>query len=47
MRGRTGGYSLERLFGFIRALGHDVEISVKAPAVTRAGHMRLRMPEPA
>lgn len=46
LRGRTGGYSLERLFGFIRALGHDVEINVKAPTVVRPGRMRLQMPKP-
>ena len=29
LRGRIGGYSLERLLGFVRALGSDVEIKIR------------------
>jgi hypothetical protein len=29
LRGRFDGFSLERLLGFVRALGSDVEIKVK------------------
>lgn len=43
LRGRTGLYSLERLLGFIRALGHDVEISVKAPPIARPARVSLRV----
>jgi predicted XRE-type DNA-binding protein len=32
LRGRFGGFSLERLFGLMRALGSDVEIKVKRAA---------------
>jgi predicted XRE-type DNA-binding protein len=32
LRGRFEGFSLERLLGFVRALGSDVEIRVKRPA---------------
>jgi predicted XRE-type DNA-binding protein len=32
LRGRFEGFSLERLLGFVRALGSDVEIKVKRPA---------------
>jgi predicted XRE-type DNA-binding protein len=31
LRGRFAGFSLERLLGFVRALGSDVEIKVKRP----------------
>lgn len=43
LRGRTGGYSLDRLLGFIRALGRDVEINVTVPAERRDGRMSLRV----
>jgi|SRR5690242_6966527 len=32
LRGRFDGFSLERLLGFIRALGRDVEIKIIEPA---------------
>src|SRR3981081_827273 len=32
LRGRFEGFSLERLLGFVRALGSDVEIKLKRPA---------------
>lgn len=32
LRGRFEGFSLERLLGFVRALGSDVEIRLKPPA---------------
>jgi predicted XRE-type DNA-binding protein len=44
LRGRFEGFSLERLLGFVRALGSDVEIKVKKPAKDRReGRMRLMM----
>ena len=48
LRGRFEGFSLERLLGFVRALGSDVEINVK-PSVNghkhkkHEGRMRLMM----
>jgi predicted XRE-type DNA-binding protein len=36
LRGRIGGYSLERLLGFVRALGSDVEIKIKRRGGSRA-----------
>ena len=43
LRGRFEGFSLERLLGFVRALGSDVEIKVKRPAndQEREGRMSL------
>ena len=43
LRGRFEGFSLERLLGFVRALGSDVEIKVKRPAAgeQHAGRMSL------
>jgi predicted XRE-type DNA-binding protein len=38
LRGRFEGFSLERLLGFVRALGSDVEIKVK-----RRGEGRLSL----
>jgi predicted XRE-type DNA-binding protein len=32
LRGRFEGFSFERLLGFVRALGSDVEIKVKRPS---------------
>lgn len=43
LRGRVGGYSLERLLEFMRALGSDVEIRVKPPTVQREGRMSLHV----
>jgi predicted XRE-type DNA-binding protein len=41
LRGRFEGFSLERLLGFARALGSDVEITMKRPARNREGRMSL------
>jgi predicted XRE-type DNA-binding protein len=41
LRGRVSGFSLERLLGFVRALGTDVEIKLKPARANREGHMRL------
>jgi predicted XRE-type DNA-binding protein len=42
VRGRVSGFSLERLLGFARALGTDVEIKLK-PTRKKEGHLRLRV----
>ena len=36
LRGRVSGFSLERLLGFVRALGSDVEIKIKRGGARRA-----------
>jgi predicted XRE-type DNA-binding protein len=41
VRGRLRGYSLERLLEFARALGNDIEITVKQPDFEREGHLRI------
>jgi predicted XRE-type DNA-binding protein len=41
LRGRLRGYSLERLLGFARALGNDIEITVRRPEGEREGHLRM------
>jgi predicted XRE-type DNA-binding protein len=41
LRGHFAGYSFERLFGFLRALGNDVEI--KVIATKKEGHLYLEM----
>ncbi|AWN46532.1 transcriptional regulator [Methylobacterium terrae] len=46
LRGRTGGYSLERLLGFTRALGGDVEITVRRNEPKQRGKLKLRVLEP-
>lgn len=43
LRGRFEGFSLERLLGFARALGSDVEIKVKSPAPAKEGAHEGRM----
>ena len=43
LRGRTEGYSLERLLAFAHVLGSDVEIVVKAAPAARQSRMRLRI----
>jgi predicted XRE-type DNA-binding protein len=43
LRGRFEGFSLERILGFVRALGSDVEIKVKAANENREGRMSLKM----
>jgi predicted XRE-type DNA-binding protein len=42
MNGRIAGFSLERLLGFIRRLGDDVEIIVR-PARQGTGRMLLKV----
>lgn len=41
LKGRVSGFSLERLLGFVRALGTDVEIKLKPARANREGHLRL------
>ena len=44
VNGRVSGFSLERLFSFIRRLGNDVEITVKRTEPRReTGRMLLRV----
>jgi predicted XRE-type DNA-binding protein len=41
LRGQFRGFSLERLLGYARALGADIEIKAKAARGQRAGRMRF------
>jgi len=41
LRGRLRGFSLERLFDFARALGNDIEITVRRPQREREGRLRM------
>ena len=44
VNGRVAGFSLERLFGFVRRLGDDVEITIRhAEPVRSTGRMRLKV----
>lgn len=44
VNGRISGFSLERLFSFVRRLGDDVEITIKHPKATRPmGKMLLKV----
>jgi transcriptional regulator with XRE-family HTH domain len=43
LRGRFEGFSLERLLGFVRALGSDVEIKVKRRRDREHGEGRLSL----
>ena len=47
LRGRLRGYSLVRMFGFVRILGNDIDITVhraaREPARRRQGHLRVRV----
>ena len=43
LRGRLKGFSLERLFGFARALGSDIDITVTQREFQREGHLRVRV----
>ena len=45
LRGRVSGFSLERLFAFTRALGGDVEITVRHAEPVRPGRLNLRVLE--
>lgn len=50
LRGRTGGFSLERLFAMTRALGSDVEVTVRRTepvAAPARGRVNLRVLESA
>ena len=41
LNGRLDGFSTERLFRFLNALGCDVQISVSPPHARKAGHVRV------
>jgi predicted XRE-type DNA-binding protein len=43
VRGKLSRFSLERLIGFLNALGQDVEIVVRANAGERGGRGRIRV----
>jgi len=43
LKGRLAGYSLERLIGFARDLGGDIEIAVTTAPASRAGRVTLRV----
>ncbi|MCJ2067495.1 helix-turn-helix domain-containing protein [Methylobacterium sp. J-030] len=43
LRGRVLGFSLERMFEFTRALGDDVEITLRPSKVERRGRMSLKV----
>jgi predicted XRE-type DNA-binding protein len=42
INGKLSGFSLDRLFGFLQALGQDIEISVSAAGDDRQGEIRVR-----
>jgi predicted XRE-type DNA-binding protein len=41
LRGHFAGYSFERLFGFLRALGNDVEIKLSPTKKEKEGHLSV------
>ena len=42
LHGRLAGFSTGRLLGFLRALGHDIEIVIRKPPRTRRlGRLRV------
>jgi len=43
LHGRLAGFSSDRLFTWLTALGQDVEILVTTPARQRHGHIHVRM----
>ena len=43
LHGRLGGFSAERLLGWLTGLGHDVDVIIRTPARRRAGRLRVRM----
>jgi predicted XRE-type DNA-binding protein len=43
LRGHFAGYSFERLFGFLRALGNNVEIKVSPARKEKEGHLYVEM----
>lgn len=43
LRGRVLGFSLDRLLGFMRALGHDVEITLHPSSDRRSGTLSLKI----
>ena len=42
MRGKLDGFSTDRLFRFLNALGNDVEIVIRPRRVPSAAHVRIR-----
>jgi len=47
LRGRTSGFSLERLLDVLRALGNDIELKVKRVEANRAGRISIKVAEAA
>lgn len=45
LRGRSGGFSIERLFALTNALGRDIEVTIKPSEPTRSGRTRLHVLE--
>ena len=43
LRGQFAGYSFERLFGYLKALGNNVEIKVVTAKRKKRGHLQLEM----
>ena len=43
LRGRLGGFSLERLIRTLTALGEDIEIIVRSPNLGGTGHISVRL----
>ncbi len=41
LRGNFAGYTLDRLFSFLRALGNDVRIHIVPAKGNKAGHLEL------
>lgn len=41
LRGNFAGYTLDRLFSFLRALGNDVKIQIVPAKTKREGHFEL------
>jgi predicted XRE-type DNA-binding protein len=42
VNGRLAGFTLDRLFGFLQALGRDIEINVSEDHPGRRGEIRVR-----
>jgi predicted XRE-type DNA-binding protein len=43
LKGRVGGFSLERLLEYVMALGNDIEVKVRPINANRAGRMSLKV----
>ncbi len=41
MRGRLGGFTIDRLFRTLNALGQDIEVTVRSSNGTRAAHLTI------